>query len=768
MAAPAADMQAYTIDGDDDPVAPPSPAAAAPAPLQAQQAGSAGGAEAAAAAAASAAAADAADAPAAPAPEGTATIAAALQSIRSNSTLITAAEARLQELLAKQESLILAERVLEQDAVAALLADRAPPPHNGRPVAALALVRCLLQWGALAPGGGGGGGGAALEDDPAALLRRYSDLVTHHVRAAAADDDDDDGSGGGGFPAVGSGAGGDAAAYWLAQSSVLLALSVRRSIALLQRRLAEGMRELQLGHRLGDGLTTLFARRPGSRVGASDGGEGSSGGAAAAAASAEPSGEAGGMHEPAPSLASISSDATSLGPAGSAPPAAPPPAGPGRGSPAPASGRLSGLLRRAHSGGAAAPPAAAPAPAGPDPLDEFVGALDAAMQRAYYAFRDQLRRRLLPLLANCMQQVGGGTASTTASMGGSMSEGDAATAAAVAAAAAAGARPSAGGAPFLASADSMLEAYRDWSELGAALAAAVGALRAAGVPEPLTRELMRQTMDFVNAQLFNQLLLRPELCRAGNARYALRGLRQLDSLLLAEGEGGAEGGGEIEAAAEARGEGGAGGGGKRGADPVLGEQAWAALSHTRQALQFLALERKGELTIEDITSELCPALSRQQLYRLCTTAWDDKPGAESCRVSGEVLEAMHARHLAEAAAAAPFAAVKLAGFTLGLAAPAAALTNQGLVVTCLLDEPGPPRFVAAAGGSGSGGSSASGGAGGGGSGSGAGGGGRVGAESAAAWLEGRDYSEGLPVPGVLLEGCPPDVFGFLSEPTQGL
>ena len=42
----------------------------------------------------------------------------------------------------------------------------------------------------------------------------------------------------------------------------------------------------------------------------------------------------------------------------------------------------------------------------------------------------------------------------------------------------------------------------------------------------------RQTLGFVNAQLFNQLLLRPELCRAGNARYALRGLKQVDGLLL--------------------------------------------------------------------------------------------------------------------------------------------------------------------------------------------------------------------------------------------
>lgn len=49
--------------------------------------------------------------------------------------------------------------------------------------------------------------------------------------------------------------------------------------------------------------------------------------------------------------------------------------------------------------------------------------------------------------------------------------------------------------------------------------------------------------------------------------------------------------------------------------------------HVTQALQFLALERKGELSLDDISQELCPTLSHQQLYRLCTTAWDDGPSA---------------------------------------------------------------------------------------------------------------------------------------------
>lgn len=45
-----------------------------------------------------------------------------------------------------------------------------------------------------------------------------------------------------------------------------------------------------------------------------------------------------------------------------------------------------------------------------------------------------------------------------------------------------------------------------------------------------------------------------------------------------------------------------------------------------QALQFLVLEHKAALTLEDLTEQFCAALTHQQLYRLCTTAWDEAPG----------------------------------------------------------------------------------------------------------------------------------------------
>eukprot|EP00879_Flechtneria_rotunda_P011895 GHRR01012424.1.p1 GENE.GHRR01012424.1~~GHRR01012424.1.p1 ORF type:complete len:340 (+),score=152.27 GHRR01012424.1:884-1903(+) len=98
----------------------------------------------------------------------------------------------------------------------------------------------------------------------------------------------------------------------------------------------------------------------------------------------------------------------------------------------------------------------------------------------------------------------------------------------------------------------------------------------------------------------------------------------------------------------------------------LGPHAWEALSHVRQALQLLALEHKGALTFEDITEHICPALSHQQLYRICTTAWDDGVNADSC-VSGEVLEAIKQRH----------------SFS----------SNGGLIITFMLDEPAEVPFI---------------------------------------------------------------------------
>ena len=65
-------------------------------------------------------------------------------------------------------------------------------------------------------------------------------------------------------------------------------------------------------------------------------------------------------------------------------------------------------------------------------------------------------------------------------------------------------------------------------------------------------------------------------------------------------------------------------------------------SHVRQAAHFLVSSHKARLSLADI-SLMCPALNTQQLYRLCTTFWNDQPdsqadGKDVETVSGEVLE----------------------------------------------------------------------------------------------------------------------------------
>lgn len=61
--------------------------------------------------------------------------------------------------------------------------------------------------------------------------------------------------------------------------------------------------------------------------------------------------------------------------------------------------------------------------------------------------------------------------------------------------------------------------------------------------------------------------------------------------------------------------------------PSLSARACVCVHCALQALQFLVLEHKGALTLEELSRQICPALNSQQLYRLCTTAWDDTPGA---------------------------------------------------------------------------------------------------------------------------------------------
>jgi myosin-5 len=59
-----------------------------------------------------------------------------------------------------------------------------------------------------------------------------------------------------------------------------------------------------------------------------------------------------------------------------------------------------------------------------------------------------------------------------------------------------------------------------------------------------------------------------------------------------------------------------------GADFVA--DSWDELKYIRQAVTFLVIGNKPKKSLEEITTDLCPVLSIQQLYRISTMYWDDR------------------------------------------------------------------------------------------------------------------------------------------------
>jgi len=130
------------------------------------------------------------------------------------------------------------------------------------------------------------------------------------------------------------------------------------------------------------------------------------------------------------------------------------------------------------------------------------------------------------------------------------------------------------------------------------------------VPLELERPFFVQIFCFINVQMFNALLLRRECCSFSNGEYIKVGLSLLENWSVKS---------------------------KR----LVGDEAWDELRFIRQAVQLLVIHAKPKKTLNELTLELCPQLSIQQLYRISTMYWDDKYGTES--VSPEVLVDMKER-----------------------------------------------------------------------------------------------------------------------------
>ncbi|KAB5574325.1 hypothetical protein DKX38_001519 [Salix brachista] len=137
-----------------------------------------------------------------------------------------------------------------------------------------------------------------------------------------------------------------------------------------------------------------------------------------------------------------------------------------------------------------------------------------------------------------------------------------------------------------------------WQSIVKSLNNCLKTTRANYVPPFLVKKVFIQIFSFINVQLFNSLLLRRECCSFSNGEYVKAGLAELEQWC-------------------------------HDATEEFAGSAWDELKHIRQAVGFLVIHQKPKKTLKEITNDLCPVLSIQQLYRISTMYWDDKYGTHS-------------------------------------------------------------------------------------------------------------------------------------------
>ncbi|CAB4288199.1 unnamed protein product [Prunus armeniaca] len=206
----------------------------------------------------------------------------------------------------------------------------------------------------------------------------------------------------------------------------------------------------------------------------------------------------------------------------------------------------------------------------------FKQQLTAFLEKIYGMMRDNLKKEISPLLGLCIQAPRTSRASLVK-----------------------------GRAQANAVAQQALIAH--WQSIVKSLDSYLKTMKANYVPPFLVRKVFTQIFSFINVQLFNSLLLRRECCSFSNGEYVKAGLAELEQWCY-------------------------------GASEEYAGSAWDELKHIRQAVGFLVIHQKPKKTLNEITKELCPVLSIQQLYRISTMYWDDKYGTHS--VSSDVISSM--------------------------------------------------------------------------------------------------------------------------------
>ncbi|GAB2277611.1 hypothetical protein Dimus_012319 [Dionaea muscipula] len=208
----------------------------------------------------------------------------------------------------------------------------------------------------------------------------------------------------------------------------------------------------------------------------------------------------------------------------------------------------------------------------------FKQQLTAYVEKIYGMIRDNLKKEISPLLGLCIQAPRTSRASLVK-----------------------------GSSRSLANAAAQQALIAHWQGIAKSLQNILDPLEENHVPPFLVRKVFTQIFSFINVQLFNSLLLRRECCSFSNGEYVKAGLAELESWC------------------------------NNATDEYAGS-AWDELKHIRQAIGFLVIHQKPKKTLDELSHNLCPVLSIQQLYRISTMYWDDKYGTHS--VSSDVIGSM--------------------------------------------------------------------------------------------------------------------------------
>ncbi|KAL8170460.1 hypothetical protein V2J09_022264 [Rumex salicifolius] len=215
----------------------------------------------------------------------------------------------------------------------------------------------------------------------------------------------------------------------------------------------------------------------------------------------------------------------------------------------------------------------------------FKQQLTAFLEKIYGAIRDNLKKEISPVLGQCIQ--------APRTSRGSLVKGRS-----------------------QANAVAQLALIAHWQNIVKTLNNYSNTMRGNHVPSFLVRKVFTQTFSFINVQLFNSLLLRRECCSFSNGEYVKSGLAELEKWCYDATE-------EVLLGMNLN-----------TSDKQL--DSWLIIFVTCRYL--IVIHQKPKKSLREITNDLCPALSIQQLYRISTMYWDDKYGTHT--VSAEVIQSM--------------------------------------------------------------------------------------------------------------------------------